>query len=430
MLREMTASTVDGGRAGAEAAAPRPGHAALPARPLRVLHLIRSLDTVFGGPAEGVRQTLRLAQAEGHAAEVLSLDDEPPSALGVAAMPGTVHTVPGARGTYGYAPALDEWLSAHAAGYDALVVHGLWQYHGVAARRAARVAGRPYFVFSHGMLDPWFRRAHPLKHLKKQLYWLAAEHAVLRDAQAVLFTTEEEARLARKTFVPYEAHAEVVGYGAAPDETARSACAEDFLGLHPSLRGRRLMLFLGRLHEKKGCDLLVQAFAAVAQRHGSLHLVMAGPDSQGLQARLEALARQLGVLPRISFVGMLEGRVKWGALRAAEAFVLPSHQENFGIAVAEALAMGTPALVSTQVNTWREVVRAGAGLADADTREGTQRLLERWLHLPPSTRHVMRARALACYDTHFRIEASIQRLHALIAAAVPDSQPCNTAHRQ
>ncbi|RVU45619.1 glycosyltransferase [Rubrivivax rivuli] len=397
---------------------------------MRVLHLIRSLDTVFGGPAEGVRQTLRLAQAEGHAAEVLSLDDEPAGALGLVAMPGTVHTVPGARGGYGYTPVLDEWLRAHAAGYDALVVHGLWQYHGVAARRAARACGRPYFVFSHGMLDPWFRRAHPFKHLKKQLYWLAAEHAVLRDAQAVLFTTEEEARLARQTFVPYAAQGAVVGYGAAPDETARSSCAEDFLGLHPGLRGRRLLLFLGRLHEKKGCDLLVQAFAHVAQRQGALHLVMAGPDSQGLQARLEALARQAGIESRVSFTGMLEGRAKWGALRAAEAFVLPSHQENFGIAVAEALAVGTPVLLSTQVNTWREVVRDGAGLADADTLEGTQRLLERWLHLPPSTRHAMRMRALACFDTHFRIEASVQRLHALIAAAAPDSQPCNTPPRQ
>jgi glycosyltransferase involved in cell wall biosynthesis len=402
--------------------------------PLRLLHLIRSVNAVHGGPAEGVRQAVRSAQELGHFSEVLTLDA--PGDDCVAKFPAATHAVGQARGNYGWTRQIDTWLHERTAAYDALVVHGLWQYHGVAARRAALAARRPYYVYPHGMLDPWFGRAHPLKHAKKQLYWLAAERAVLRDAHAVLFTTAEESRLALGSFRPYTARHEVLGYGLALDEDAQQASAEDFLDQHPGLRGRRLVLFLGRLHAKKGCDLLIDAFAAVAQHHPQLHLVMAGPDRNGLQAQLAQQAQARGVHSRITWTGMLEGRLKWGALRAAEVFVLPSHQENFGIAVAEALAVGTPVLISTQVNIWREIVACGAGLAEVDTLAGTRALLSRWLALPPATAVAMRTAALHCFDAHFRIDASVQRLHTLVAAtrhsvaATTNSQPCNTARRQ
>jgi glycosyltransferase involved in cell wall biosynthesis len=143
---------------------------------------------------------------------------------------------------------------------------------------------------------------------------------------------------------------------------------------------------------------------------------MAGPDGVGLQPELAALAQRLGISERVTWTGMLEGAAKWGALRAADVFVLPSHQENFGIAVAEALAMGLPTLLSTQVNIWREVVAAGAGLAEPDTLAGTVALLSRWLALPAVTRTHMRQAATPCFERHFHVQAAAQRLLALVAA--------------
>ncbi len=381
-------------------------------RSLRILNLIRSVNPVHGGPAEGVRQSVAAARELGHVEEVLTLDA--PADAWVDSFPARTHALGPARGNFGYTPRLLPWLQRHAADYDALVVHGLWQFHGVAARRAALASGRPYLVYPHGMLDPWFRASSPGKHAKKWLYWLAAERAVIRDAAGVIFTTQEEARLAPTTFRPYDARPAVLGYGLALDDGARRSSAEDFLRRHPALKGRRLLLFLGRLHPKKGCDLLVRAFAELASQDPRLHLVMAGPDATGLQAGLHAMAVARGVSERITWTGMLEGPAKWGALRAAEAFVLPSHQENFGIAVAEALAVGTPALLSRQVNTWREVVEAGAGMAEADTLPGTVALLARWLSLSDRERLRMRAAALACFERHFHSRGSAQRLAALV----------------
>ena len=168
---------------------------------------------------------------------------------------------------------------------------------------------------------------------------------------------------------------------------------EAFYGRFPQLRGRRYLLFLARIHEKKGCDLLIGAFAKVAALVPDLDLVIAGPDQVGLRASLERQAEKLKITARVHWPGLLGGDLKWGAIRACEAFVLPSHQENFGIAVVEALAVGRPVLISNQVNIWAQIDEDKVGLIEEDTGEGTERLLRRWFALPAADREAMAARA-------------------------------------
>src|SRR5207237_540512 len=177
-------------------------------------------------------------------------------------------------------------------------------------------------------------------------YWPWAEYRVLRDARAVLFTSEEERRLARESFALYRCNEVVVNYGTAAPEVDLGAAQDDFWNRFPQLRGKPLLLFLGRLHEKKGCELLIRAIAAT-HRKSPLHLLMAGPCAdESYLLHLQELVRQSdGQELPITFSGMLSGSLKWGAFEAAEAFVLPSHQENFGIAVVEALACGKPVLI-------------------------------------------------------------------------------------
>jgi glycosyltransferase involved in cell wall biosynthesis len=384
---------------------------------LRILHLITSLNPAGGGPAQGVRNITACYGALGAVPTIASLDapDAPWLDLGHVRAIGLG---PGRGGTFSYAPRLLPWLRAHAGDFDAAVVHGLWQYPGVAARRALRAAGVPYFVYPHGMLDPWFRREYLLKHAKKCLYWWLAQHAVLRDAAAVLFTCEEERRLARESFWPYRVREAVVNYGTTLPAGVRPEQRDAFLAAFPALRGQRLLQFLGRIHEKKGCDLLIDAFAEAAGREPALHLVMAGPDQTGWQANLQRRAADRGVSGRITWTGMLQGDLKWGALQAAEAFVLPSHQENFGIAVAEALAVGTPVLISDKVNIWREIKADGAGLVAPDTPDGTVSLLQGWLDLAPDARRQMAERARVCFAQRFEMRKAVENLLGVVCTAV------------
>src|SRR5690606_29902132 len=177
----------------------------------------------------------------------------------------------------------------------------------VGGGQGLRRSGLPYLVFAHGMMDPWFRQTYPLKHLAKQAFWTLWQGRVLREARAVLFTTETEMRRARHGFVGHGYREKTVAFGSGqpPDGDAEQRAA--FGAVLPALAGRRYLLFLGRLHPKKGCDLLIEAFAGTARTHPHLDLVIAGPDQVGLKARLAGLAERAGIAPRVHWPGMLTG---------------------------------------------------------------------------------------------------------------------------
>jgi glycosyltransferase involved in cell wall biosynthesis len=379
---------------------------------VKYLHVVSSLNPEGGGPAEGVRQLCDKAQLLGHRCEVATLDAS--DAAWLTGFPCGVRAFGPARSTYRYAPKLLAWLRENAGRYEAIIVNGLWQYHGFAVWRALRGKSTPYFVFTHGMLDPWFKREYPLKHVKKWLYWPWAEYRVLRDARAVLFTCEEERLLARKSFWLYRANEAVVRYGTPGPSGDVGAQREAFLSRYPELRGKRVLLFLGRVHPKKGCDLLVRAFSALAGTDPTLHLVMAGPDPSNWQEELQRPLLATRLERRVTWTGMLTGDLKWGALFASEAFVLPSHQENFGIAVAEALACGVPVLISNKVNIWREVSADEAGLVANDTLEGTMEVIESWLAATPTRRAQLASNALHCFRNRFHIDAAARSLLSVL----------------
>jgi glycosyltransferase involved in cell wall biosynthesis len=363
---------------------------------------------------EALRHCGQQLESMGHRLRVLTLDS--PEARHVSEYPLPVLAIGPSRGKYAYNPRLAGWLRENASAFDAVIVHGLWQYHGLGTWRALRRSDVPYFVYAHGMLDPWFRSAYPLKHLKKCLYWPWAEYRLLRDARAVLFTCEEERLQARRSFSLYRVNEAVVDFGtmAPPGDCGR--LREQFLSRYPQLRGRRILLFLGRIHPKKGCDLLIEAFSRLADE--SLHLVIAGPDQTGWLSRLRSLASLRGISNRTDFPGMLQGDLKWGAFYAADAFVLPSHQENFGVAVAEALGCGVPVLVSSKVNIWREIEADRVGFVGPDTVDGTEQILRKWVSLSDAERDGMRARARASFARRFTAKAMARSLVEVIEGAL------------
>src|SRR4029077_201821 len=134
-----------------------------------------------------------------------------------------------------------------------------------------------------------------------------------------------------------------------------------------------------------------------------LSLVLAGPDQGGWTERLSAQSARLDLPFPIVLTGMLEGAMKAGALQAADAFILPSHQENFGLSVVEALAAGVPVLISNCVNIWREIEADHAGYVENDDLAGTTRLIERWLRTPEQDRQIMRSNARDCFARRYEI---------------------------
>ena len=383
---------------------------------MKILRVIRSLDPVGGGPAEGLRQISPHLGKLGVSTTVATLDS-PDSPWLQDHFLSTTGLGPVA-GAYGYSRGLQTRIRALAKQHDVVIIHGIWQYHAYATWRALRGSAIPYFVYTHGMLDPWFKRTYPLKHFKKWAYWPWADYRVLRDAKGVMFTTERERLLARQSFWLYRANELVVGYGtsAPPADAVRQRQA--FLQRFPQLRGQRILLYLSRIHPKKGVDLLIEAFAAVATSDPLLQLVIAGPDQVGCQAALQQRAAELGIANRVTWPGMLGGEFKWGAFRCAELFCLPSHQENFGIVVAEALACGLPVAIAEPVNIADEIVAAGAGLVHTDTVAGTTAALRQWLALAPQEKQQMGIRGSKLFTEQFDFSSVAKNLLPLLAQSI------------
>jgi glycosyltransferase involved in cell wall biosynthesis len=373
---------------------------------LKILQLVHTLDPSVGGVATSVLALSRGMARRGHKIDIVVFDE--PSAPWIEDVDLTVHALGSGRMSYRYSRALLPWLRQHGGDYDRVIVNGMWQYLSFAAWRRYAGSSVPYYVFPHGMLDPWFKETFPLKHLKKWLYWPWAEYRVLRDAAAVIFTSEEERSQARKSFWLYRAREKVSPLGVEAPPISPNA-KSGFLSRYPQLQNTRNFLFLGRLHPKKGCDILLDAFARIGSNH-PISLILAGPDQIGWEKDLRRQVARLNLTDRVVFTGMLQGATKQGALASADAFVLPSHQENFGISVVEALAARVPVLISNRVNIWREIDADGAGYVESDDLAGTTRLLQHWIETPPAERETMRQNARNCFEQRFEIDRAVDSL--------------------
>jgi glycosyltransferase involved in cell wall biosynthesis len=316
-----------------------------------------------------------------------------------------------------------------------VISHGLWLYHAYAVQKAVssiqkkhtngynrqddlihlsgpvRKKEIQYLVMPHGMLDPYFQRApdRKLKAVRNWFYYKLVERKVINKADALLFTSRAERELANQPFHPYNPKRElIVGLGVEKPPAYRPEMESDFLNICPELKDSRYILFLSRIHKKKGVDLLVKTYSQLLKRSPamcSIKLVIAGPGLDSAYGRkIKQMASSFDLKENIFFPGMLTGNAKWGAFYGCEAFVLPSHQENFGIAVVEALACGKPVLISNQVNIWREIEESGGGIVVTDKESGIMLGLQNIFNLSEMERRIMGENAALCYRKYFEKE--------------------------
>ena len=315
------------------------------------LEVVPHLDPVYGGLCAVVpRLAAELAQRAGTQTHVAAF-----------CSPGEDRLAAGLQNTSTWPLSHSAWLKdaklrrafrsrvVRSAGVH---VHGLWESSTWMAASTARQNGKPYVLSAHGMLERW---ALANKRLKKQLYAAAVEHRNVREATCLHALTTAEAEDYRR--FGCKGPIAVIPNGV---EARRDAEPAVFLSRFPQLVGKQLILFLGRIHFKKGVDLLVESWSQLASSFPDAMLVLAGPDSEGTLPRIQAAVEQKGLQHRVVFTGMLDPVSKWSALAAARCFVLPSYSEGLSVAALEALGMGVPAIVSRECNL-PEVQQAEAG---------------------------------------------------------------------
>ena len=293
------------------------------------------------------------------------------------------------------------------ADYDAVIVNGLWNYAAVGGARALPGGSTPYYVFPHGMLDPWFRETKPFKHWVKQASWLAFEGLLLAGAEAVLFTSEEERRRAEGQFLGHRYRSKVVAYGAADVGGDATHQRQAFAEACPRLAGRPYLLFLSRIHPKKGCDILIRAFAGLVKAEPDLQLVMAGPDQDGWGVALRQEALGLGVSERIHWPSMLVGDAKMGRFSRGGGLHSPIASGKFRDRCGRELGL---LHAGPHFRQGQHLARGGSlrGRLGGARRSGRacRHLLARWTALPSAARQRMRLAARGCFEMQFDVRAA------------------------
>jgi glycosyltransferase involved in cell wall biosynthesis len=383
------------------------------------------MDPTYGGPAQGIRNLDAAMRKMDFEREVVCLDEPDAAYLGKDNF--KIFALGKSIGPWHYNKKLSSWLQQHIHRFDIVMINGLWLYTSyitwrVMKRLKQRNDGAKLpklLVMPHGMLDPYFQQAkeRKLKAIRNWIYWNLIECKVINDADGILFTCETELLLARKTFKYYYPKAEYnVGYGILRPAPLTQVMSKAFCKHFPQIEAEPYLLFLSRIHEKKGVDLLLRAYIdlyheASGKSHVLPRLIVAGPgfDSQFGKQLQQIIKQSPEIKSRVIFIGMLSGPEKWGALYNCDALILPSHQENFGIVVAEALACSKPVLISNQVNIWREIEREGGGIVATDDYAGTVKLLKSWLALSDADKASMRQNALNVFEKHFNIDEVVTK---------------------
>ena len=330
---------------------------------MKVLHVIPSVDERSGGPATAIVPMCRALMQQGIEVLLVSttaglsdvkhgevLDHKGVLAIFFQSQLGE---------SFKYSRPLSAWLRSNIQNFELGHIHAVFNHSSVAAANICRKSGVPYVIRPLGTLDPW---SMTQKSLRKRLFWQVAGRGIMENAAAVHYTSEAEKRSTELSLGLD--HGKVIPLGVEVSKSNGKVAADPYV------------LVLSRLHRKKGLDVLVDAFLSLVEmpQFAKWRLMIVGDGPVEYVSRLKARA---GASDRIEFTGWVDGEEKNGLLSGASLLALPSHQENFGLCVMEALAQSVPVLVSPNVNLAPEIEAANAGwIAAVDKNALVNKLAE------------------------------------------------------
>ena len=317
--------------------------------PLKILHVIPAMTAEAGGPPMVVAGLAAAMAERGHSVMVAAVEQ-------VGRMPVHVNRAVRLRtfapdvlphgGRYARSRALDQWLKKNVRCFDLVHLHALWQFPTFAAARECRRSGVPYVVMPHGMLDRYCIGQH--SSIVKRIYWRLREHGVHAGAAGLHCLNKAETRRAMPWVT--EMPKFVAGNGIDRMQLERMPGRGTFRAEHPEFMGKKLALFLSRVHPKKGLDRLIPAWKDVVRAVPESVLMIAGTGEAAYVESLKRLAAANGLAEHVAFAGQVVGDEKWKLLVDSDVFVLPSHQEGFSMAITEALAAGCAPVVTEECN--------------------------------------------------------------------------------
>jgi len=389
---------------------------------VRVLQVISSVSDLHGGGSTAIWATLKALRSRDIQCELVTTNEDGhgrmldvPLGEFIPRDANRVRFFPYKGDRYVTSWPMARWLLARVRDYDLVHVHGLFRFAPVAAAHAAIVRGVPYVLTLHNVLGDWGMQ-HRRPRLKKLSIGLIEGRVIDRASRVHFCSTKEQEEAGRVRAIGARSRVFPLGLDFASD-AARTA--DDSLAALEPLAGRPMVLYLSRIHEIKGVDKLLTAFAGVRRTRPDVVLAIAGSGDPQLIAQLQALAAELGVADHTHWLGMVQGRLKAALFSQATVFALPSSSENFGYAVVEAMAAGVPVVTTVHVPAGKFVAEAHGGIIYDGRAEQLEQSLLQVLSMPEHERRSCGSRAAASVRERLSLEAYGESLEATYREIAP-----------
>ena len=370
----------------------------------KVLRIISSINPKFGGPSKTIIDSSILLTTQGFKVDILTSD--PVYSNFFKSRNIKIINKGPALGNYSFNFSLFFWLLKNKKNYDHFIVHGIWEFNTLIARLLLK---NKYFVFTHGQLDPYFM-SEKLKKFKKQIYWFFVEKQNLLCSKSLLLTSENEKNLLKNTFVnTKDIKKKIIGYGIIKPSYNKIAAKKDFYKKFPKLKGKKFLLYLGRFHEKKGCEILLKALKKLSDENIKFNILIAGPDND-YKKKLIELSKNYNLTKQIHWSGMLLKNLKWGAISLSKAMVLASHGENFGVSIVESLSCSKPVLTTNKVNIYKKIIKYKSGYISKDNVNSFFSILKKFHNLNTKQLIKLSKNSLKCFNDNFNLETNKKSL--------------------
>ena len=368
---------------------------------IKILRIIQTLDKGYGGISNYILDSSMALIRCGFEVDILTYDNQKSFYLNKKKIK-VINKGP-AYGNFTFSLNLLIWLIKNKKKYNLFLIEGIWHFSTLIARFILK---NKYFVFLHGALDPYFSTEF-FKCLKKKIYWLLIEKQNLLNSKSVLLTNNIEKNQLNKTYVnTNNIKKKLVGIGISKPRFDKKKVLSKFYNKFPLLRNKKFLLFLGRFHQKKGCDTLVKALKKISNKNITINILMVGPNSK-YKETIKNFSEINGLNKNIFWSDTLVGDLKWGAIVASQGMVLPTNGENFGIALAESLGCSRPVLTTYKTNIYKEIFDSGAGLISQNKVNDFAKILLKFNKLTNKEIIKYSKNSLKCFNDNFNIDYSI-----------------------
>ncbi len=366
---------------------------------VKILRIIRTLNPKYGGPAVAIiDNSLNLVEKK-FDVDIVTGDSNYSNFFNSNKI--KIFNLGPSIGDYGFNFKLLFWLIKNKKKYDKFIIHGLWQFYTLLARLIIK---KNYFVFTHGQLDPFFSK-QLLKKIKKKLYWYFIEKKNLMEAKSILLTSINEKKTLNKTYVNTRGiKTTVVNYGILYPKINLNFSKKFFLKKFPFLKNSNFLLYLGRFHQKKGCEILINSIKKIKDQDIKVKVIMAGPSNE-YKKKLINLANKLNLNDTIYWTNdHLTNYLKWGAILNSEAMLLASHGENFGVSLVESLSMSRPVITTNKVNIFKDIENSDAGFISKNNINSFAENIKKFLLLNKNEKKKMRINANKCFNKYYNLK--------------------------